>query len=351
PVKWPRIANGTDTITYDVIRMAPPTLVNGVFGPYYGGCTGGTDGACGSVATGISQATACSGTLVCTYTDTGSSTTLAYTVLQGNYSGIIEFWPGALVAISGGTSVENEQYPVVGIGTANNAIQNAPICSHYGVAGAGGFSSCLASVNSISNQTATILSDGGPHNGPNPGFTGRLNFSVSPYSALVGYGQIITLVDSNAALTEATGTYRRPASASDTWIGLDSQTASNAAQLAFGSPVAISNYINNTGSTGSGWLERLSAALKEFNVPAKFDQGVTLAGLSNGCLNVASGVIASTGSPCGSGGGGVSSVFGRSGAVVAASGDYTVAQVTGAAVDASVVHLANTETITGAKNF
>src|SRR5208337_2588798 len=77
------------------------------------------------------------------------------------------------------------------------------------------------------------------------------------------------------------------------------------------------------------------------------------AGLSNGCLNVVSGVIASTGSPCGSGGGGgnVSSVFGRSGAVVAASGDYTVSQVTGAAVDASVVHLANTETVTGAKTF
>jgi len=31
-------------------------------------------------------------------------------------------------------------------------------------------------------------------------------------------------------------------------------------------------------------------------------------------------------------------VFGRSGVVVAAAGDYTVSQVTGAAVDASVVH-------------
>src|ERR1700680_4147623 len=62
----------------------------------------------------------------------------------------------------------------------------------------------------------------------------------------------------------------------------------------------------------------------------------TLAGLSNGCLNIASGVIASTGSPCGTGGGGgVNSVFGRSAAIVAASGDYTVSQVTGAAPLAS----------------
>src|SRR5208282_2194480 len=218
--------------------------------------------------------------------------------------------------------------------------------------------SCLASTNALGAQTATILTDGSGHSQQTPGMSGRLNFEVSPYSSgfpsvpgSINYGHIITLVDSNPALTQATGSYRRPASASDTWIGLDAQSALNAAQLAFGSPVAISNYINNTGSTGSGWLERLSASLKEFNVAAKFDQSVTLAGLSNGCLNVASGVISSTGSPCGSDGGAVSSVFGRSGVVVAASGDYTVSQVTGAAVDASVVHLANTETITGAKTF
>src|ERR1039457_5320335 len=73
----------------------------------------------------------------------------------------------------------------------------------------------------------------------------------------------------------------------------------------------------------------------------------------NGCLNLVSNVIASTGSPCGSGGGGgsVSSVFGRSGGGVASSGDYSVAQVTGAAADSAVVHLANPETITGAKTF
>ena len=49
--------------------------------------------------------------------------------------------------------------------------------------------------------------------------------------------------------------------------------------------------------------------------------------------------------------GNVASVFGRTGAVTAASGDYSVSQVTGAAVDSAVVHLAGTETITGAKTF
>ncbi len=60
----------------------------------------------------------------------------------------------------------------------------------------------------------------------------------------------------------------------------------------------------------------------------------------------------SLGAPSGGGGGGaVSSVFGRTGAVTAATGDYSVSQVTGAAVDSTVVHLAGTETITGAKIF
>jgi hypothetical protein len=47
----------------------------------------------------------------------------------------------------------------------------------------------------------------------------------------------------------------------------------------------------------------------------------------------------------------VSSVFGRSGTVVAANGDYSVSQVTGAAADAAVVHNTGTETIGGTKTF
>jgi hypothetical protein len=52
-----------------------------------------------------------------------------------------------------------------------------------------------------------------------------------------------------------------------------------------------------------------------------------------------------------SGGGSVASVFGRIGTVVAASGDYSVSQVTGAAADSAVVHLAGAETISGTKTF
>ena len=87
PVRWPRVANGTDTITYDVIRMTTPGGLGTTY-PYNGGCPGGTGGTCGYVAMGLSQAAACSGGLVCTYTDSGSSSTSAYTINAGNYGGL-----------------------------------------------------------------------------------------------------------------------------------------------------------------------------------------------------------------------------------------------------------------------
>ncbi len=64
------------------------------------------------------------------------------------------------------------------------------------------------------------------------------------------------------------------------------------------------------------------------------------------------GVRVSLGPPSGSGGGGaVASVFGRTGTVTAGTGDYSVSQVTGAAADSAVVHLAGAETVSGAKTF
>jgi hypothetical protein len=212
-----------------------------------------------------------------------------------------------------------------------------------------------ASNNGVANQTATLLTDGTEAGGGMALSKGRLNFSSTPGATLSAH-HIITLIDSQPTLTQSTWGYRPAASANDTWIGTDisGYAGLSSSQLAFGSPVSITNYIGQTGDGAhANWLERLSVSLKEFNVPAKFDQSVTIAGLANGCLNVVSGVIASTGSSCGSGGGGgsVSSVFGRTGAVVAASGDYTVSQVTGAAADAAVVHNSGNETIAGAKTF
>ena len=358
PVRWPRIANGSDVITYDVIRMTTPAGVGAVY-PYNGGCPGGPGGTCGYVAIGLSQDVACSGGLVCTYTDSGSSSTSAYTINQANYGGNLNFWPGSIVTVNRSVKVDVEEPGVVGVGLNGNPLQMANQCSNYGVASPGGYSTCLTSItasnNSVPNQTATILTDGSEVSNGLSLSKGRLNFSSTIGAGLTPH-HIITLIDSQPTLTQATWGYRPPASGNDTWIGTDvpsNGVGHSSGQLAFGAPVSITNYIGQTGDgVHANWLERLNASLKEFNVPAKFDQSVTLAGLSNGCLNIASGVIASTGSACGSGGGGnISTVFGRTGTVVAASGDYTVAQIAGAAVDAAVVHNTGTETIAGAKTF
>ena len=359
PVRWARVANGTDSITYDVIRMTTPGGIGSTY-PSNGGCPGGSGGVCGYVAKGLSQSAACSGGLVCTITDSGSSITAAYTIKQANYGGAFSFWPGSLVTVNRTIAVDNEESSVVGVGLNGNPLQLARQCSNYGAASPGGYTTCLASItsanNGVPNQAATIVTDGPEAGGSMSLSKGRLNFSTTPTAPLTPH-HIITLIDSQPALTQATVGYRPLASGNDTWIGTDvpsSAVGLSSGQLAFGAPVSITNYIGQTGDgVHANWLERLSGSLKEFNVPTKFDQSVTLAGLTNGCLNVVAGVIASTGIACGSGGGGgsVSSVFGRAGAIVAASGDYTVAQVTGAAVDAAVVHNTGNETIAGAKTF
>jgi hypothetical protein len=368
PVRWPRVANGTDVITYDVIRTGGVGAVGSIY-PNTGGCTGGAGTTCGYVAQGISQSVACSGSLVCSYTDNGGASTLPYAAnptlhpLLGTYTGPLIFWPGALVVVGAGDSpgviVDVEQYPVVGVGLHGNPAQVANKCTQDGQTSSGGYTICLASNtvanNAVKSQTATLLSDGGVSGPAGSDYfsKGRLNFTN--ISGLTIYPHhIITLLDSQPGLTQATIGGRPPASANDVWIGTDANSVgSTMGQLSFGAPVSITNYIAQIGDgIHANWLERLSATLKEFNVPLKFDQSVTLAGLSNGCLNIASGVISSTGSACGGGGGGnVSSVFGRTGAILATSGDYAVSQVTGAAVDAAVVHNTGTETIGGSKTF
>ena len=285
PVRWPRVANGNDAITYDVIRITTPVGVGAVY-PYNGGCLGGSGGTCGSVVTALSQSTACSGSLVCTYTDSGSSSTAAYTIKQADYDGLLSFWPGSIVAVDHSVTVDVEEGNVVGVGLNGGPLQIANQCSDYGTASPGGYTTCLASIYGAINETATLLPDWGYNSSSAMSLSkGRLNFTLTPGNSASYFTahHIITLVDSQPGLTQATLGYRPPANANDTWIGLDNHSGTvgfSAAQLAFGAPVSITNYIAQTGDgIHANWMERLSASLKEFNVPAKFDQSVTLAGL------------------------------------------------------------------------
>ena len=279
PVHWPRVANQLDSICYDVIRMTTPSGVGAIF-PYAGGCLGGSGGTCGYVALGLTQATACDGSLVCTYTDNGPSSTSAYTVQQGNYRGQLNFWPGALVSVNRTVTTTVEQGPEVGVGLNGGPIQVVHQCSSYGQASPGGYTACLSSLttanNSVKNQTATILTDGGETGGGMTLTKGRLNFSVSPFATIAPH-HIITLIDSQPALTQATSVYRPPANANDVWIGTDVPSGGvglTLGQLAFGAPVSITNYIAHTGDgITANWLERLTSTQKTFKVPVRINEG------------------------------------------------------------------------------
>jgi hypothetical protein len=113
---------------------------------------------------------------------------------------------------------------------------------------------------------------------------GRLNFSTTPFTTIQPH-HIITLIDSQPALTQATSGYRPPASVNDAWIGTDVPRGGvglDSGQLAFGAPVSITNYIHATGDAVSpNWLERLTAKQKTFAVPVKISEGNTLT-LGNG---------------------------------------------------------------------
>ena len=280
-VRWPRIANGTDVMTYDLVRVATPAGAMSVY-PYSGGCPGGSTAACGAVATNLTQCAA----LVCTYSDSGAAVTANYNILQGTYTGTILFWPGSIVTVNHTVSVDVDELNVVGVGLSGNPAQIADQCSLYGTTSPGGYTQCKASVttpnNSLPNQTGTLLADGGSTGGGQTLTKGRLNFSTSPYAS-VGPHHIITLIDSQPGLTRSTWGFRPPASANDVWIGTDVPSSSGAiltqGQLAFGAPVSITNYIAATGDgVHANWLERLSGALKEFNVPVQFDQTVSTGG-------------------------------------------------------------------------
>jgi hypothetical protein len=281
-VYWPHVppASPNDpagSLTYDVLRMEAQDLASNMpNAPVEGGCNGGTVAACGSVATSVPQ---CSG-LVCSFTDnTVSSSTASYTI-QPDWFPILNYWPGGLVMAGyGGQNGANlpaafadTDLPVtsvLGYGEPSLFVRECLGSPNYGA-----WISCGEGFNHGNNfaPVGGFLLNNGTGSGDNmiaSNIKGRLNFIMSPSAELNTPQHIITLVDSNPALTIATAGHRPPNSPTDTYIGLDNAaggSAITAGQLAFGSPVAISNYIGNAGDNAS-FLERLTATAKTFKVP------------------------------------------------------------------------------------
>jgi hypothetical protein len=301
PFNFPRMSsytNPTDAISYDILKMASPGGIatgTGTAGPnpypYVGGCPGGSNTACGLVAT-KTQAQACGNSLVCTYTDTGGSVTSAYTINEGTFQPVQAFWPGAVVTSNRSIQTDSEQGPAVGVALSASPLQIVGQCLG-GVTSPGGYSICTNSLttanNSVPSQTALLLPEGVDHGGAGTGGAtswvprkGRINFGQSPWSVYQPT-HLITLVDSQAALTRATPGYRPVASVNDTWIGTDeamSGVAGSQGRLAMGSPVAISEYIGKVGNPSNGDVpsETLTATGKTLNVQLTVNGNLVVTG-------------------------------------------------------------------------
>jgi hypothetical protein len=302
PVLWSQFGT-TGTITYDVIRTSGPANTPA---PYTAICTGGSTTTCGSVATGLTVGSTCAavGTAnICTFNDTASTSTSSYTLTSpapyfpafGNGTGAGVFWPGSVVVTAtadsgGGPSPSGVHFDRFGDNvapTTTNPVSQVissegPYIPHFFaqqcVSPPGGnWISCIegnSSASSPASITATLL-DSAIYNGPETaGTKGRLILENGPES-IVG-GEKITIVDSNGAKTLATGGFRPTADANDTYIGLDNALAQagNAAQMAFGAPTSISNYIGSL-PNNSSYLERLTSSLKTFTVPITTNSQVT----------------------------------------------------------------------------
>jgi hypothetical protein len=297
-VQWPHVAP-QGTLTYDLLRMVPGTLAsNTAVFPVQGACSGGSATACGSVATNLPQ---CSG-LVCSYTDSASASTSNYAIVNPGYFPALTFWPGGLV-LNGNGSTSAGSLPTAIFDTDGGSSNTSPWISAAGflrptifarqcsggaeTAYGGAWVQCLegdSHGNSFPEVGALLLNNGPNSGGQTAGLKGRLNFAMSPATA-INQSHLITLVDSNSAKTLATTLYRPSNDAADTYIGLDQGPGAvlkNLAQLAFGAPVAISSYIGNPGDNAS-FLERLTAAGKTFNVPVNINGNLTVTGTCTGC--------------------------------------------------------------------
>ena len=266
-IRWPRVARGTDVITYTVLRIS--TSINSAVNPtsvmpYFGNCNGGAAAACGSVVVGQAQGTE----LVQTFTDTSSAVTTPYNFSPAHFAPSNFYWPGTVV-LAGGVvlNTDTEQSPTAF--SEGGPLEIAKTCGNYGQVLGGGYTQCLwtHTGNAQPNQTAFLLPDGPGSGGGMIQSKGRLNFT-SAFDATMSAHHVITIQDSVPWKTQNTVNMRPLADAADTWIGEDQPTSINpdSVQLAFGSPTCQSWYIHNVGDNVN-WAERMCASGATFRVP------------------------------------------------------------------------------------
>jgi hypothetical protein len=301
--QFPHVPPGsaTSTITYDILRMQPSASLaaNAPSFPVRGACTGGSATACGSITVAQAQ---CSG-LVCTFTDTASANTTSYTMNTPTWEPILPFWPAAVVLAGNGSQIyttppvmlDTEASDIVSVNGNSFPqvfVRQCEDTSSVGSLFGGTWEQCLEGKgDNVANVGGMLLADGSYNRSTGSGTKGRLIFEY-PTSGVGNIlpHHIITLVDSTFAKTLATIGFRPPNDANDTYIGVDNTALPSSAQLAFGSPVAISSYIGNVGDNAS-FLERLTVSAKTFNVPVNINGNLTVTGICTGCGGGGAGTV------------------------------------------------------------
>jgi hypothetical protein len=257
----------------------------------------------------------CNSSGICTYTDTQAATT-AYTVAAAGWGPTLPFWPGSIILGNGGSVYLNQ------CGQASAIISTSYLpkvfCKRGVEAGAfasytpywGVYTAGDSSGNGNKNVGAQVVQIGPGSGSWTAGISGALNFNPGPADSVVPR-QIITMLDGSPQQTFATPGYVRTGSALDSFIGTDSSSSVGLQDQTYGAPAGHFFYVNDAGTSGTTWLEGLTATLKTFKVPVQFNTGITLAGITGTvqCLHVSSsGVVTGTGADCGAGSGGSGTV-------------------------------------------
>lgn len=356
-VKWYQIGS-SGTMTWDILRQAD-TAGNGSPAPYPGNCGGGTVNACGSVATAITTSSCANN--VCTLVDDITANSTNYSVLSPpTFFPKIDQW-GASITLSPSSDTNNVHNGaaaaewITDFSSGGDSVSQGPQISVAGIiTPAIKATSCIGTAPGIITQCgsldstltsldlATYKNLGRFNGGITNGLKGRE--ILSPGNAALGATELSTIIDSNPSKTVATLGHRPTWDLADTALCTDSASAvaASSAPFCFMTPVSISQYIN-TLPDGTSWKTRLTSTGWQMKVPIDFQSGVAYefsgpeltsptnpaSGFQKCFIKAAVGMVCrdSSGTEYAPGTGAVTSVFGRTGAVVATSGDYTEAQI------------------------
>jgi len=245
-----------------------------------------------ALATGISGS--CSTAGICSFTDTQAApSSYTFSLLQWNPS--LYFWPGSIILGKGarlnideagtaGGIVSTSLLPTIFTKHLVAAGQNYQFTSNWTVAPVGDIRSPLIGAMMLPIEPTT---------GATPaGVSGGIIFSPSLVSTITPR-EIITLMDGAAALTLATPSHVRAASANDNFIGTDFTGSVGSQDQVYGSPAGHYFYVNDASFSGTTWLEGLTSSAKTFKLPVVFDSDVSLLG---NCYGIACSPFAPGGS-------------------------------------------------------